>query len=173
MPQTIDRVFLESSSKKLEQLLSRIRDCLNKLTPEQIWARGSDSENAIGNLVLHLTGNVRQWIVSGVGSAPDTRVRDAEFAARGGVATSELLQRIESAVREAVGVIGKVTPERLTEHVVIQKYEVTVLEAIFHVVEHFSQHTGQIMFATKMLTGEDLGYYKHLKTAAAHAEKTP
>jgi uncharacterized damage-inducible protein DinB len=115
---------------------------------------------------------VRQWIVSGVGGAPDTRARDAEFSARGAMDTRELLERLESAVREAEVVLGKVTADRMTQHVTIQKYNLTVLEAIYHVVEHFAQHTGQIIFATKMLTGEDLGFYKHLKTAA-HAEKTP
>jgi uncharacterized damage-inducible protein DinB len=172
MQQTTDRLFIEFSSKKLEQLLSRIRDCLGKLSPDEIWARGHENENAIGNLVLHLTGNVRQWIVSGVGSAPDTRARDAEFAARGGMSTPELLGRLASAVQEAIAVLGNVTPERMTQHVTIQKYDVTVMEAVFHVVEHFAEHTGQIIFATKMLTGEDLGFYKHLKTAA-HGEKTP
>ncbi|MBZ5594521.1 MAG: DUF1572 domain-containing protein [Acidobacteriia bacterium] len=172
MQQTLDRIFLEASTKRMEQLLARIRDCVGKLAPDEIWARGHENENAIGNLVLHLNGNVRQWIVSGVGGAPDTRARDAEFAARGGMETADLLGRLESTVREAIAALGNVTAERLAQHVTIQKYDVTVLEAIFHVVEHFSQHTGQIIFATKMLTGEDLGFYKHLK-AAAHAEKTP
>lgn len=172
MPETVDQIFLRASAKKLEQLLSRIGDCLAKLSTDEIWARGHENENAIGNLVLHLNGNVRQWIISGVGGAPDTRARDAEFAARGGVEIVELRQRLESTVREAVATIGNVTPERMTERVTIQKYDVTVMEAIFHVVEHFSQHTGQIIFVTKMLTGEDLGFYKHLR-ATAHAEKTP
>lgn len=169
---TVEQIFVQASTKKLEQLLSRIRDCVTKLEPDEIWARGHENENAIGNLVLHLSGNVGQWIVSGVGGAPDTRQRDAEFAARGDIGTAELLGRLESTVNSAIAVIGRVTPERLAEQVMIQKYDVTVIEAIFHVVEHFSQHTGQIIFATKMLTGEDLGFYKHLK-AAAHAEKTP
>ena len=172
MAETVDQVFLRASAKRLEQLTSRIRDCLAKLSTDEIWARGHENENAIGNLVLHLNGNVRQWIISGVGGAPDTRARDAEFAARGGVEIPELRERLESTVREAVAVIGKVTPQRMIEHVTVQKYDVTVLEAIYHVVEHFSQHTGQIIFVTKMLTGEDLGFYKHLK-AASHAEKTP
>ena len=172
MSETVDQIFLRASAKNLEQLWSRIRDCLAKLSTDEIWARGHENENAIGNLVLHLNGNVRQWIISGVGGAPDTRTRDAEFAARGGVEIADLRERLDSTVREAVAVIGKVTPQRLTERVTIQKYEVTVLEAIFHVVEHFAQHTGQIIFVTKMLTGEDLGFYKHLK-AAVHAEKTP
>jgi uncharacterized damage-inducible protein DinB len=172
MSETVDQIFLQVSAKNLEQLWSRIRDCLAKLSTDEIWARGHENENAIGNLVLHLNGNVRQWIVSGVGGAPDTRARDAEFAARDGVEIAELRERLDSTVREAIAVIGKVTPQRMTERVTIQKYEVTVLEAIYHVVEHFGQHTGQIIFVTKMLTGEDLGFYKHLK-AAVHTEKTP
>src|SRR6202162_3917824 len=162
MAKTLDRIFLEASTKKLEQLVSRIRDCAGKLSTDEIWARGHENENAIGNLVLHLNGNVRQWIVSGVGGAPDTRARDAEFAARGGMETRDLLGRLESSVREATAVLGKVTADRMTQHVTIQKYNITVMEAIFHVVEHFAQHTGQIIFATKLLTGQDLGYYKHL-----------
>jgi uncharacterized damage-inducible protein DinB len=169
---TVEQNFVKASSKKLEQLLSRIQDCVAKLSPDEIWARGHENENAIGNLILHLNGNVRQWIISGVGGAPDTRARDAEFAARGGTERAELVERLEETVREAVAVIGKVTAERLAQNVTIQKYDVSVMEAIYHVVEHFSQHTGQIVFATKMLTGEDLGFYKHLK-AAAHGEKTP
>ena len=172
MSETVDQIFLQVSAKNLEQLWTRIRDCLAKLSTDEIWARGHENENAIGNLVLHLNGNVRQWIISGVGGAPDTRTRDAEFAARGGVEIAELRARLESTVREAVATIGKVTPARMTERVTIQKFDVTVMEAIFHVVEHFAQHTGQIIFVTKMLTGEDLGFYRHLK-AAVHAEKTP
>jgi len=169
---TIETDFLNCAAEKLAELCGRIETCLAKLTPEQIWMRGGENQNAVGNLVLHLNGNVRQWILSGVGGAPDTRTRDAEFAARGGTERAELVERLESTVREAIAVLGKVPPGRLEQRVTIQKYDLTVMEAIFHVVEHFSQHTGQILFATKMLTGEDLGFYKHLK-AAAHAEKTP
>ena len=172
MAQTVDGIFLEASAKKLEQLVTRICDCAGKLSTDEIWARGHENENAIGNLILHLNGNVRQWIIAGVGGAPDTRTRDAEFAARGGTEKAELIERLETTVREAIAVIGKVTPQRFMQPLTIQNYDVTVMEAIFHVVEHFSQHTGQIVFATKMLTGEDLGFYKHLK-AAAHGEKTP
>ena len=169
---TVERLFLEFSINKLEQLHSRIRDCLNKLGEDEIWARGAENENAIGNLVLHLTGNVRQWIVAGVGGEADTRLRDQEFAARGDTHKRELIEGLEAAVAQAKAVLENLPPARLTSRVTIQKYNVTVLEAIYHVVEHFSQHTGQIIFATKMLTGDDLGFYKHLKEAA-HAETTP
>jgi len=170
MAHTLDRIFLTASAKNLDQLLSRVRDCVGKLATDEIWARGHENENAIGNLLLHLNGNVRQWIIAGVGGAADTRARDAEFAARGGIEAAELLQKLEATMHEAMAILPKVTAERLAERVTIQKYEVTVLEAIFHVVEHFSQHTGQIIFATKMLTGEDLGFYKHLRRAALHGE---
>ena len=159
--------------RRLELSLSRIEACLGKLTEEQVWARGSENENAIGNLVLHLSGNVRQWIVAGVGGAPDTRERDGEFSARGGSSVPELKERLRGIVTEATAVIGAVTRERLTERVVIQKYDVSILEAIYHVVEHFSLHTGQIIFATKLLTGSDMGFYAHLRASAAHGEKTP
>ncbi len=155
------------------QLCGRIQDCLGRLNAEQVWARGSDNENAVGNLVLHLSGNVRQWITAGVGGKPDIRVRDREFSARGDVEPAELIERLKGTVEEAVGVIDKLTAERLAERVTIQKYDVTVMEAVAHVVEHFAQHTGQIIFATKLLSGHDLGYYKHLNTSAAHGQKTP
>jgi uncharacterized damage-inducible protein DinB len=124
-------------------------------------------------MALHLCGNVRQWIVSGVGGASDTRQRDAEFAARGGTSVSELKHLLRIVTDEAAAALRQVPAGRLTEHVTIQKYEVTVMEAIYHVVEHFSMHTGQIMFATKMVTGADLGFYSHLRASAAHGNKTP
>jgi len=173
MADTLHREFLNVSSDELRQLAGRIETCLGTLTAEQVWARGSENENAVGNLVLHLCGNVRQWIVAGVGGASDVRRRDREFAARGGVPVSELADRLRGVVAEAVAVLSQVTAERLAERTEVQNYQTTVLGAIYHVVEHFSGHTGQIIFATKMLTGADLGFYRHLRTAAPHGEKTP
>jgi uncharacterized damage-inducible protein DinB len=116
---------------------------------------------------------VRQWIVCGVGGAPDVRDRDSEFAARNGAPGADLKRALRQTVSEAIGVIRSLPEARLTERVTIQNYDVSVLEAIYHVVEHFSMHTGQILFATKMLTGSDLGFYAHLRAAAAHGQKTP
>lgn len=166
-------IFLRYSAEKLTQLSARIQDCLGKLTYEQVWARGAETENAAGNLVLHLCGNVRQWIGHGVGGQVDVRVRDREFAARGEVQPSQLAESLDVTVRAALEVLGQVVPERLSEKVTIQSYNLTVLEAIYHVVEHFSQHTGQVILLTKQLTGEELGYYRHLKGPPAHDEKTP
>jgi uncharacterized damage-inducible protein DinB len=172
MEPKIEAYFLDFSIRKLEQLVGRIGECMAKLNDEQIWMRHGDHENAVGNLLLHLSGNMRQWIIAGIGGLPDTRVRDQEFAARGQIKRDELMQKLDSTVAEAVAVLKAVSPERLLETYQPQKYRVTIMEGIYHVVEHFAEHTGQIMFATKLLTGQDLGFYKHLNQAA-HAEKTP
>ena len=168
----IEHDFLTFSADKLAQLNGRIQDCLGRLSSEQVWARNNDNENSVGNLVLHLCGNVGQWIGSGVGGKPDTRQRDAEFAARGNVQQAELSERLNKTISEAAGIIRDLPHVRLSEKTTIQKYNVTLMEAIYHVVEHFSEHTGQIIFATKLLTGQDLGYYKHLNQPK-HFETTP
>ncbi|HEV2447713.1 MAG TPA: DinB family protein [Candidatus Sulfopaludibacter sp.] len=166
MSPELSRIFLDYSAEKLHEHAQRIEDCLGRLTDEQVWVRGGENENAVGNLVLHLCGNVRQWIVSGVGSQPDIRKRDEEFAARGSVPVAQLVERLRAAVAEANAVVRGVTPERMSQPLLIQGYNVTVMEAIYHVVEHFSGHAGQILFVTKMLTGADLAYYGHLSAAA-------
>jgi uncharacterized damage-inducible protein DinB len=160
---TSDEIFIKFSADKLEQLHGRIQDCLGRLTPEQIWTRNSANENAVGNLVLHLSGNVRQWIGSGVAGLADHRERDAEFDARGGKETAELSELLSTRVAEVTAIIRAVPAARLTERITPQGHDVTVLEAIAHVVEHFAMHTGQVIFLTKMLTGQDLGYYRHLR----------
>jgi uncharacterized damage-inducible protein DinB len=166
------QLFLKYSVEKLEQYESRINACLDRLTYQQVWARNADAQNAIGNLVLHLCGNVRQWLLSGVGGMPDTRNRDGEFAARDAAQIPELKLKLHETVAEATHLLRTIPPERLTEPLNRQGYDVTVLEGIYHVVEHFAGHTGQIIFATKLLTSEDLGFYRHL-TKAAHTEQTP
>ncbi len=167
MDPALERVFLDFSGAKLTQLASRIQDCLGRLSPEQIWARSNDNQNAVGNLVLHLCGNVRQWIIAGIGDAPDIRQRAREFSARSGPDAQELSQRLKATVEEAVAVLNSLPLERLAERVRIQAYDLTALEAILHVVEHFAQHAGQVLYFTKLATGQDLGYYKHLSAGAA------
>jgi len=165
-------IFIDCSARELEQFLGRIKACVARLNRDQIWTRGGDHENAIGNLMLHLSGNVRQWIISGIGGQPDARKRDTEFAARGEVEPSELVRRLEETVAEAVAVLRGLSPARLTEMYQPQNYKLTILEGIYHVVEHFAQHTGQIIFATKLMAGQDLGFYAHLNRPA-HSERTP
>ncbi len=168
-----DRVFVDFSCRKLQQLTDRICECLGGLDSERIWLRGSHNENAVGNLVLHLCGNVRQWIGFGVGGKSDVRQRDLEFASRGGLDSGELDQRLRATISEAISTIRGLTPERLGQVVKIQGFELTVLEAVFHVVEHFSGHAGQIFYCTKQFTGRDLGFYSGLGTSEPDQDKTP
>lgn len=164
---TVEKLFLQVAVEKLRECCDRIEVCLGKLDDDQIWERASQNENAIGNLMMHLAGNVRQWIVSGLGGRPSRRDRDGEFDARGGFSGAELFGRLRETVEEAVAVIEGLTSEQLTRIYEIQViYKPSGVEAVFHVVEHFSQHTGQIIFATKMLTGTDLGFYAELRGKA-------
>jgi hypothetical protein len=170
---TVSTEFLNFSADKLAQLMSRIDACVQNLTPEQIWTRAERHQNAVGNLLLHLNGNVRQWILHGVDGQPDVRDRDAEFAAEGEAGAAELLARLRITVGEAAAVFRALPHERLMERIRIQGYEVTVLVAIYHVVEHFAGHTFQIIYATKLFTGEDLGFYAHLTGGAPAKDPLP
>jgi hypothetical protein len=154
--------FLDYSAGKLDLYLSRIETCLDKLTPEQIWARQSENENAVGNLVLHLEGNIRQWILGGVGGQPDIRDRYAEFEARAGSSGAELKARLRATVEEAVAVVRGFPEGRLTERIRPQGSDVSALEAVYQVVQHLAGHAFQIILLTKLFTHQDLGFFAHL-----------
>jgi uncharacterized damage-inducible protein DinB len=149
----------QSRSLLMTAYLPRIERCLENLSDEEIWWRPREEANSIGNLLLHLSGNVRQWIVSGVGARPDTRVRQEEFDERGQRTRAELWQRLAETLAEADAVLAATEPHQLLETRRIQGKDATVLEAVYHVVEHFSMHTGQIILLTKMLTAKDLRFY--------------
>lgn len=159
---TLEADFLTTAADKLAENVDRIEACLTELPLQSLWSRDSENENAIGNLLLHLEGNVRQWILSGVGVEPDTRDRPAEFSARTGADASVLFGKLHNTVAEAVNLIRSLPHHRLAEKLSVQGYDTTVLSAIFHVVEHFSGHTYQIILLTKRFTGKDLGFYGYL-----------
>ena len=138
--------------------LPRILLCLDELSQSQIWWRPNEASNSIGNLVLHLEGNLRQWIVSGLGGRPDRRQRDLEFSTRRPIPRRALSSRLENTVKEACGIVRNLTAADLERVRAIQKFKVTGLEAVFHVTEHFSHHAGQIILLTKMQAAKDLGF---------------
>jgi hypothetical protein len=156
MDNAIAALFLDYSCKKLDGMTDNLRVCLSKLTDAQIWERHGAHENAVGNLVLHLCGNMRQWITHGVGGAKDVRVRDAEFSATDGLSGAELMEKFAATVTEARGIIASVPAERLVERITPQTHEVSVLDAIYQVVGHVQQHVGQIILLTKQMTAKDL-----------------
>ena len=156
MDSQIAALFLDFSGRKLEQMTTTLNTCLDRLTDEQIWQRGGAHENAIGNLVLHLCGNMRQWIMYGVDRQPDVRVRDAEFSADGGMGRAELVALFGSTVAEAREILARLPAERLTDRTNPQHGEVAVLDAIYQVVGHVQQHVGQIILLTKQMAATDL-----------------
>ena len=156
----IGEAFIAQARRLLRtDYLPKIERCLERLSDEQVWWRAHAESNSIGNLLLHLSGNARQWIVSGVGGLPDERVRDSEFEACAGASRENLLGGLRQALDEVDAVLEHVAPASLLERRSIQGHEVSLLYAIFHVVEHFSMHTGQVILITKMLTQSDLRFY--------------
>jgi uncharacterized damage-inducible protein DinB len=154
------REFLTVARKYLrEDYLPKIERCLERLTDEQVWWRPGENSNSIGNLLLHLEGNARQWILSGVGGAPDARVRQREFDERTQLPRATLVEKLRATLGEVDGVLARLTAREIGGRRKIQGHDVSVLEAVFHVVEHFSMHTGQIILLTKTLTASDLAFY--------------
>lgn len=150
------------------EYLPKIERCLEQLTDEQIWWRPNQESNSIGNLVLHLCGNARQWIVCGLGAQPDDRNRDAEFQCRQHIHRARLVHMLRLTISDVEAVLRQFSPSSLLEKRTIQGSEVEVLEAIFHVTEHFSMHTGQIIMLTKMLAEKDLNFYDFSSGAPVH-----
>jgi len=132
--------------------------CLKLLDEKDIWWRPNAASNTVGNLVLHLCGNVRQWIISGLGGAQDVRERDKEFGEQGPVSREELIARLKSTVLEACRIIETMPVAAFSREFDIQGYRVSGLKAVMTVVEHFSHHAGQIIYLTKLKRGEDLHF---------------
>lgn len=152
--------FVDASRRQLvEDYLPKLRRAVSALPEHDLWWRPNDVSNSVGNLLLHLEGNLRQWVVAGVGGEPDTRRRQAEFDAVDGPEAGLLLARLEEAVREAERIISALTADRLLDRARIQGRDVTVLEAVYHAIEHFGMHTGQIILLAKLRSGRDLGFY--------------
>lgn len=153
----ISRAFIDKSRSLLvSDYGPKIGRCLDSLTDDDIWWRPNEASNSIGNLILHLCGNVTMWIIGGVGRLPFERNRQLEFDERRVIPASDLRERLRTTVQKADGVLGAVSGSELLSRRRIQGYDVSVLEAIYHVVEHFGMHTGQIILLSKARIGEDL-----------------
>jgi hypothetical protein len=156
-------LFLEFSRHKLlEQYWPRLQACVESLSDEQVWWRPNESSNSIGNLVLHLNGNVGQWLVASFNRLEDRRDRPAEFNAQGGISGAALLANLGTTMEQASEVLSRLTDADLLAPFHIQGYHVSGLDAVYQVVEHFGIHYGQILYITKMLRSEDLGFYRNL-----------
>ncbi|MBX9791887.1 MAG: DUF1572 domain-containing protein [Pirellulales bacterium] len=145
---------LAESQRTLAHALAKIEHCLTQLTDEDVWWRPQPTHNSIQNIVLHLCGNVRQWIVHGIGGAPDVRNRPLEFSDREPRPKHELVAQLRGTVAEANAALATFPAGRLPERCRIQGFETTRLAAIFETVSHFVGHTHQIVYITRMRLGD-------------------
>jgi uncharacterized damage-inducible protein DinB len=157
MPLTADEfaaAVMAEAAHEMQNALTRIKHCLDQLTDEQVWQRPADSQNSIANLLLHLSGNLRQWVIAGLGGAADVRDRPAEFADRGGRTKDELWRLLEDTVAEARRVLQRLSADELLRARRIQGFEVSGLRALFDTLPHFRGHTQEIVFRTRLLLGD-------------------
>ena len=167
MTMDINKHFLSQSAHYLRDYYwPRIKEAVDLLSDLEIWLREGDVSNSVGNLLLHLSGNVRQHIIAGVGQRhEDKRDRSAEFGAVGGMTREDLLARLEATVREAAEVLESLDPSELMTKRMIQNKDVLLFDDIYHVVEHFGYHTGQIIYIVKAMKQHSFPWYKYLEKA--------
>jgi uncharacterized damage-inducible protein DinB len=154
--------FLQEAQFRLKKhFLPQVLKSLESLSDEEIWWRPNSASNSVGNLVLHLSGNVRQWIISGIGGTADVRRRDEEFSEQGPLPRQGLVALLRSTVNEACRVLARTPADSLSAAFSRQGYQTTRHAAITRVLEHFAFHTGQIVYVTKLKTARDL-HFTHL-----------
>lgn len=143
----------------IEESLPRIEKCLDELSLEQLWHKQNENTNSVGNLILHLCGNVRQYILSGIDGQPDVRERDLEFSERGPIDKEVLKRKVQQLMQEVDQALDRIKTEDLTKSIGVQGFNENTTAILVHVVEHFSYHVGQITFYTKFVNDIDTGYY--------------
>lgn len=154
--------FIEQSIYRIEKNTPKIIKCLSELKEEQVWMRPNEASNSIGNILLHLCGNIRQYVISALGNQPDTRERDKEFSAKSGYSKEELQNKLTGTIEQAKNIITTTDEPGLIKMYSVQGFNYSGIGIIIHVTEHYSYHAGQIIFWTKLLTGNDLGFYAHV-----------
>lgn len=150
----IGRAFLEEARGQLAQCRHKIHHCLAQLSDEQLWHRAGENFNSVANLVLHLTGNIAQRMLSVVGGEPDGRNRDAEFAARGPISQADLAAGFDDVVRRTDALFAALPPERLLEtrryRMLRGEVEGTVMTLILQTLIHVGGHTQEIVALTRL-----------------------
>jgi Protein of unknown function (DUF1572) len=155
----VTRSALDEANRLLDECAARIAHCVNQLSDGQVWWRPAKSMNSIGNLILHLSGNLQQWIVSGIGGVADVRRRPAEFAERGPIPGSVLLDKLTQVVGAAKQTLSTVGPGELQRQRTIQGFTVTGWAAVLHSIPHFNGHTQEIISLTRMQLGDEYKFY--------------
>ena len=152
--------FIDQSIHRIDENTKRLTACLDELDELETWKRPNENSNSIGNLILHLCGNIRQYAISSLGNIPDVRERAKEFSAHEGYSKHELLEKLISTIDEAKNIMRTVSVTELLRRRQVQGYTYSGIGIIVHITEHYSYHTGQIIFWTKLLKNKDLAFYK-------------
>jgi uncharacterized damage-inducible protein DinB len=160
LDQQLCKAFLDEVRRRLvEESVGRLRKCIAMLSEEEIWFRPNEHTVSIGNLVLHLCGNLRQWVLAGLAHQPDNRVRRLEFEERGPLPTTDLMEQLDAVIRDVDHFLSSVTPAMLVQCHRVQGFEESGMAILIHVTEHFSYHVGQITYAVKSRKNVDTRYY--------------
>ncbi len=159
MTNVFTKEFIEQSIYRIDENTKRIIKCLQEIDEIEIWKSANENSNSIGNIILHLCGNIRQYAISALGETKDIRERDKEFSAKAGLTKTELLNKLANTIAEASGIIKNIDENRLLKIYAVQGFNLSGIGIILHVTEHYSYHTGQIAFWTKQLKNKDLGFY--------------
>jgi uncharacterized damage-inducible protein DinB len=144
---------------RMNESTDRVLKCLSMIPDDKLWQRPNSQLSSVGNLVLHLRGNISQYIISSLGGMPDVRIRSAEFETTGGHTPKELAEMIKATASEACAIISRCSATELMRMRTVQGFALTGMGVCIHVVEHYSYHTGQIALHTKLMREEDLGFY--------------
>ncbi|MHA7057164.1 DinB family protein [Aquimarina sp. M1] len=160
MNEEIAQEVKEQIVYRLNESLRMITISFNHLTEDDIWKRFNQSSNSIGNLMLHLCGNITQYAIASLGGLEDKRDRDVEFEAQKGFAKAELLLKLTNTIKEAETVLLNCSFTELMRKREVQGFTFSGIGIAIHVTEHLSYHTGQIAFWTKQLKNKDLGFYE-------------
>ncbi len=160
--QNLHEEITQVAIRHFKENTDKIMHCLDQLTEEEIWKRPNEASNSVGNQILHLCGNIRQYAVASLGRKEDIRERDSEFSAKDGFTKEELSEKLSETVQMAIATFEQVPEEELLRTRNVQGYHYTGIAVIMHVVEHYSYHTGQIAFWTKLLRDKSLGFYDNV-----------
>ena len=151
--------FVENALYRMDQSTEMIAIAFKQLDDQDVWKRPNKASNSIGNLILHLCGNITQYVISSLGETADNRTRDLEFSTASGLNKAELLEKLKTTVKKAEEVIKNATTEQWLKKRKVQGFEFSGVGIVLHAVEHYSYHTGQIAFWVKQLKNKDLGFY--------------
>ena len=159
MDDKIGNELILESVMRINESTQKIIRCLDIIDESDIWKSPNEQLNSVGNLILHVCGNIGQYIISSLGGAEDNRDRDLEFSTKDGHTKADLLEKLTGTIQQATFVILQASEEELLNERIVQGMVHTGVGVVIHVTEHISYHTGQIIFLTKLFRNEDMGFY--------------